>query len=72
MSEHIVKLKDGRNLGYAHYGDEEGKPVLLFHGTPGSRFQGELFEDLTKNKGIHLIVMERPGYGTQIRSLIGR
>jgi pimeloyl-ACP methyl ester carboxylesterase len=34
----MITLPDGRSLGYAQYGDTHGKPLLLFHGTPGSRY----------------------------------
>lgn len=57
-----IKLHDGRDLGYAEYGDPKGKPVFFFHGTPGSR----LFrppDDVTKRVGVRLICAERPGYG---------
>ncbi len=30
-----VRLRDGRTLGYAEYGDAAGKPVFFFHGFPG-------------------------------------
>jgi len=58
----IIKLPDGRNLGYAEYGDPKGKPVFFFHGTPGSR----LFhppDEVTKRLGVRLVCAERPGYG---------
>ena len=35
-----IKLRDGRRLGYAEFGDPRGKPVLFFHGYPGSRWDG--------------------------------
>lgn len=63
VNQKKLKLKDNRNLGYAEYGELSGTPVLLFHGTPGSRFQGELSQELSQDKGIRLIVVERPGYG---------
>lgn len=63
MSEHTIQLNDGRNLGYGTYGDTSGKPVLYFHGTPGCRFDAELFHTLAMNNHIHLISVERPGYG---------
>jgi pimeloyl-ACP methyl ester carboxylesterase len=56
------KLTDGRDLAYEQYGDPQGKPVLFFHGTPGSR----LFhppEEVTRRMGVRLICVERPGYG---------
>jgi len=47
-SDRTLVLKDGRTLGYAEYGEQEGTPILLFHGTPGSRLEGALFEPLRK------------------------
>jgi pimeloyl-ACP methyl ester carboxylesterase len=58
----IQKLPDGRDLAYAEYGDPQGTPVFFFHGTPGSR----LFhppDEVTKRLGVHLICVDRPGYG---------
>ena len=37
LSDRHILLRDGRKLGYAEYGDPQGKPVFLFHGIPGSR-----------------------------------
>jgi pimeloyl-ACP methyl ester carboxylesterase len=37
-----IKLKDGRSLGYAEYGNLDGKPVFCFHGFPGSRLDWPL------------------------------
>ena len=34
-----ITLKNGRTLGYAEYGDPEGKPVFHFHGSSGSRLE---------------------------------
>jgi len=58
----IHKLHDGRDLGYAEYGDPNGIPVFFIHGSPGSR----LFhppEDVTIRQGVRLICTDRPGYG---------
>ncbi len=57
-----ITLSDGRQLGYAEYGDMAGKPVFFFHGIPGSR----LFrppDEVTRKAGVRLICTERPGYG---------
>ena len=37
MSDSTVRLRDGRQVGYAEYGDLLGKPVVFFQGTPSSR-----------------------------------
>jgi pimeloyl-ACP methyl ester carboxylesterase len=55
-------LKDGRALAFAEYGDPGGKPVFLFHGTPGSRLYRPS-EEVTSKARVRLICVERPGYG---------
>jgi len=39
----ILRLPDGRQLCYAEYGDPEGVPVMLIHGSPGHRLFWKLF-----------------------------
>lgn len=41
----LVRLRDGRSLAWAEYGDPRGKPVLYFHGFPGSRLEPALGGD---------------------------
>ena len=50
-------------IAYTEYGDADGDPVVLFHGTPGSRLLGVLFERAAENHGIRLLSVDRPGYG---------
>lgn len=57
------RLRDGRLLGYADYGDPEGAPVLAFHGTPGCRFMFRLADGPARERGLRLIAPDRPGYG---------
>jgi pimeloyl-ACP methyl ester carboxylesterase len=59
----FIQLPDRRHLAYAEYGDEQGMPVFLFHGLPGSRLSwgwlpGHPFPD-----GLRIIAPDRPGYG---------
>lgn len=59
-----ISLPDGRRIGYAEYGAPHGRPVLFFHGTPGSRRQ--IFPDMAEaaaKLGVRLVAPERPGYG---------
>lgn len=58
-----VQLSDGRTLADVDCGDPEGRPVFYFHGGPGSRLEGLLFDDLSRESGIRLIALDRPGYG---------
>ena len=58
-----IVLKDGRKLGYAEYGDFNGKPVFFFHGWVGSRLEGGIVDEQSKKVGIRLIAPDRPGIG---------
>ncbi len=58
-----IRLRDGRSLGYAEYGDPAGKAVFFFHGIPGSRLSWHTDPSLATSLGIRLIAPERPGYG---------
>ena len=58
-----IKLRDGRSLGYAEFGDPEGKPIFFFHGYPGSRLEGKFFAEAAKKAGARIISSDRPGSG---------
>jgi len=55
-----LTLADGRTLAYTG-GDPGGRPVVLFHGAPGSRaFRPRDTE--TRAAGVRLVTFDRPGY----------
>ncbi|KAF4438026.1 hypothetical protein F53441_12878 [Fusarium austroafricanum] len=56
-------LKDGRTLGFAEFGKEDGKPVLYFHGYPSSRLEAQPIHDIAQRCGVRLIAIDRPGFG---------
>ncbi len=58
-----IQLSDGRTLAYLDSGDPEGHPVFYFHGSPGSRLEGLMYDELNQQLGIRMIVLDRPGYG---------
>jgi pimeloyl-ACP methyl ester carboxylesterase len=58
-----ITLRDGRTLGYAEYGDPNGKPLLWFHGFPGCRLDGKLVEEAAGAAGVRVIAPDRPGMG---------
>ena len=58
-----MQLSDGRTLAYMDLGDRAGRPVFYFHGAPGSRLEGLVFEELNKQMQIRMIALDRPGYG---------
>jgi pimeloyl-ACP methyl ester carboxylesterase len=61
--DRLVTTTSGRQLGVAQWGDLEGFPVLLLHGTPGSRLARHPDEDAVRRIGARLITYDRPGYG---------
>ncbi len=61
--DNILRLSDGRRLGYAEYGDPEGEPIMLFHDTPGSRLYWKLLPGFPFLPNLHIIALERAGYG---------
>lgn len=58
-----IRLQDNRLLAYAEYGDPQGKPVMLFHGTPGSRLFHHPDESVVLSFGARIIMPDRPGFG---------
>ncbi|KAF3003152.1 hypothetical protein E8E13_008894 [Curvularia kusanoi] len=60
---YLFTLPDGRKLGYAEYGDPNGKTILYQHGIPGSRIEATRYHDLGKELGLRIISIDRPGYG---------
>jgi pimeloyl-ACP methyl ester carboxylesterase len=58
-----IKLRDGRSLGYAEYGDPAGKAVFHFHGSAGSRLERPTDESILTGLGIRYISTDRPGHG---------
>lgn len=62
-TEGVIDLSDGRQLGYAAYGPQDGDPLLFFHGTPGSRYTRIPDRSVYYNHGVRQVTLERPGSG---------
>ena len=58
-----IDLSDGRVLTCVEYGESTGRPVVFFHGCPGSRGEGTLLDSRARASGLRLIVPDRPGMG---------
>jgi pimeloyl-ACP methyl ester carboxylesterase len=54
---------DGRTLAYYERGKPDGVPVLISHGTPGSRFTRHPDPEMYERHGVHAVIYDRPGYG---------
>lgn len=62
--EGVLRCSDDRKVAYAEFGDPHGRPLLYCHGLPGCRLEPALLDAAAKRKGLRLIGLERPGYGT--------
>jgi pimeloyl-ACP methyl ester carboxylesterase len=58
---------DGRELAFAVWGDPAGFPVLVLHGTPGSRLGRWPREELYIELGVCWVTHDRAGYGRSER-----
>ena len=73
--EGTVRVRDGRAVGFAEWGDPNGRPVVVFHGGPGTRRLAVGCEDRADELEVRLVCLERPGFGLSDfapdRTLIG-
>lgn len=58
----VCRLSNGRNIGFAEYGDGNGEPLFFFHGWPSSRLQAKVLDMEAKKQKIRVISPDRPGY----------
>ncbi|WP_144487547.1 alpha/beta fold hydrolase [Bacillus pumilus] len=58
-----ILLQNGRHIGLCEYGDLAGFPIFFFHGTPGSRVMFLDHDPISKELGVRLICLDRPGFG---------
>jgi pimeloyl-ACP methyl ester carboxylesterase len=66
--EHRLTTPDGRTLAVAEWGDPKGRPVIGFHGTPGSRIGYWTAEpEIWARFGLRKLSFDRPGYGESTR-----
>jgi pimeloyl-ACP methyl ester carboxylesterase len=61
--ERLLRVRDA--------GDPDGRPVVYFHGTPGSRLDLTYAEDLAAEIGVRLVSFDRPGYGGSTAARFG-
>jgi pimeloyl-ACP methyl ester carboxylesterase len=60
-------MRDGRRLAFEEWGDPDGTPVVLLHGTPGCRLGVVPHELMAARPGVRFIAYDRPGYGESDR-----
>src|SRR3954469_14004474 len=60
-----VAVGDDRQIGFAEFGDPQGRAVVWLHGTPGARRQIPIeARAYAERKHIRLIGIDRPGIGS--------
>ena len=62
-----MTLRDGRTLAWREYGPADGRPLLRFQGTPGSRNSRHADESAYDRLQVKVIAFDRPGYGASSR-----
>jgi pimeloyl-ACP methyl ester carboxylesterase len=63
MQDQLVRLADGRVVGFADYGPPAATAVLWCHGGPGSRIESAHLAVEAAQAGLRIIGIDRPGYG---------
>ena len=67
-----IRVRDGRDLGFATFGPKEGRPIVWLHGTPGARRQiPEAARQVAEKVGVRLVGVDRPGTGMSTPHLYG-
>jgi hypothetical protein len=60
---HVVRLRDGRSLGFAQYGRPDGVVVVNAHGGLVGRLDVAAAAPFAERAGVRLISPDRPGIG---------
>lgn len=63
VADQVLRLGDGRALGFKVYGDPAGTPLLFLHGTPGSRLKFAIGHGAGRELGLAIVAPDRWGYG---------
>ena len=59
----VLRLPDGRALGYLQVGKADGPAVFHFHGHGSSRLEALMLEKQALARGLRVIALDRPGIG---------
>lgn len=62
LEDYDVSLSNA-TLAVRELGAPDGRPVLHFHGTPGSRLELDWGQEEVERAGVRLVTFDRPGYG---------
>ena len=63
LAEGTVAGPEGGVVAWASWGEADGQPLMILHGTPGSRLNRSRDPELYARLGSHVVTFDRPGYG---------
>lgn len=63
IADQALRLPQGRQIAFARYGVPDGRAVFYCHGLPSSRLEARLAAAAASRLHLHLIALDRPGYG---------
>lgn len=63
LDQGLVERPGGRQVAWATWGELAGRPLLQFHGTPGSRLPPSPGPGIYRSLNAHVVTFDRPGYG---------
>jgi pimeloyl-ACP methyl ester carboxylesterase len=61
--EGTARTSGGRTLTFVQRGASDGVPVIVCHGTPGSRLTRHHDAGMYERYGVRMVAYDRPGYG---------
>jgi pimeloyl-ACP methyl ester carboxylesterase len=61
--DRVVRLRDGRSMGYAQYGSDDGFPIVNAHGGLACRLDVAAANAVAAEADVRLISPDRPGIG---------
>ena len=67
VDDHVLRLRDGRSLGFAEYGRPDGVVVVNAHGGLVGRLDVAAAAPFAERAGVRLISPDRPGIGLSDR-----
>jgi pimeloyl-ACP methyl ester carboxylesterase len=62
-ADFTIRLRDGRKMGIALVGRDDGSSIIHCHGSGSSRLEVKLFATQAEHSGVRLIGLDRPGVG---------
>ena len=67
VREDSLQRPDGRTVAWAEWGRPDGTPLLRVPGTPGSRLAVRADRTPWEDRGLRVLITERPGFGASTR-----